>query len=219
MRINNKSITRSIGALVFAFGLTACLEADEAGTPEAQVDHQQVQAQAPKAAPAQGQAKQPAVAAQAPKSQPQQKVAPKAGNKPVEDKKAEEIIDPEVKASIPDMISKEDNSRLEAHYKETMKACTEIRTICVDDGNEEAKCVKIEKGCQQAAESLRSGASTRAGLISALKSLVEAVLGVGDSAVSLVRCASRLIGCAFSTLSFHCVPDFVECVIEEAVAK
>lgn len=225
MRIHNNTITRSLSVLALAIGLTACLDAQEGAEPEAQAE-QVVQVQEPAAKPAQQPAVQPEQQPAQPKAQTPDKAAGNAGDKAADKAKSEpkskpveEMIEPEVQASIPDVISKEDNTRLQAQYKETLNACTEIRTVCIDDGNEEAKCIRIENGCKEAAESLRSGSTTRAGLLSVLKSLVEGVLGVGDAAVSLFRCGSRLIGCAFSTLSLHCAADFVECVVEEVIAK
>lgn len=226
MRINNNSIIRSLGALVLTFGLTACLEADEGSAPEVQADAQEEVQAAPAvqeadAAPAAEVAPEAVVPEQdeAPKAEPKaepKKDAVEGAPKPELD--VEEIIEPEVQASIPDVLTVDHDTRLKAQYEQTLAACTEIRTVCMDDGHGEEKCMKIEEGCKQAAESLRSGATTRAGLMTALKSLVEAVLGVGDAAVSLVRCVGRLLGCALTTLSLHCATDLVECVVEDALA-
>lgn len=226
MRIKNNSIITSFGAIALAFGMTACLEGDN--MPEMPKDQVAMQdAEAPAAQEAaqdevMPEAQAPVEEKEAPVVEEEKQEADDAKSEaPAEEKapEAEALIEPEVKASIPDVLTADDATRLEAQYEEILEACTEIRTVCTDDGNDEAKCVEIETGCKQAAESVRSGASTRAGLLSVLKSLVEGVLGVGDAAVSLVRCVSRLIGCAFTTLSLHCAADLVECVVEEVIAK
>lgn len=227
MRITSKHILRSLSALTFAFGLTACLEAEqgpggEAEAPQAQVDapaqEQGAQAQAPAQEPAQVQEKAtPEQPAQEKPVEDEQKVQPEA--EPEKEEAAEEIIEPEVQAMIPEVLTQDDATRLQAQYEATVEACGEVQTVCIDNGHGEEKCTEINQGCLETAEAMRSGKMTRGGLTSVLKSLIEAVLGVGDAAVSLIRCGSRLIGCALSTLSLHCVPDFAECVVEEVIAK
>lgn len=226
MRINSKYILRSLSTLTLALGLTACLEAEqgpggEEVASQVQVDAPaqeaatQPQAQTPEAAPAQVPDAQPEQPAQEPAPEEDAQTEPEAKK----EEAAEDIIEPEVQAMIPEVLTQDDATRLQEQYEATVEACGEVHTACMDDGYGEDKCVQINQGCLETAEALRSGKMTRSGLTSVLKSLIEAVLGVGDAAVSLLRCGSRLIGCAISTLSLHCVPDFAECVVEEVIAK
>lgn len=141
-----------------------------------------------------------------------------------------QVIQPEVQAiaaqaelaaleTNPDMpqdLSHLSQEHLIQVYEQTQKACGEIQSVCISNGEDEEKCVVIETACLEGSEAILRGEQTRAGLLALLTELVTDILDVGPLAVDLVRCVSRFLACAL-TLDLSCAVDLVECVVEDVI--
>lgn len=119
--------------------------------------------------------------------------------------------------NMPSDLSAVSEVRLVTAYEQTQKACGEIQAVCVRNGEDAEKCVQIETACLEGSEAILRGEQTRAGLLSLLTELITDILGVGPLAVDLVRCVSRFLSCALTTLELTCAVDLVECVVDDVI--
>lgn len=118
---------------------------------------------------------------------------------------------------LPEDLSGISQEHRMAVYDQTQKACGQIHSVCVSNGEEAQKCVNIEAACLEGSEAILRGEQTRGGLLKVLTELVTDILGVGPVAVDLLRCVSSFLSCALLNVELTCAVDLVECVVEDVI--